>query len=338
MKLIIIIFILSFIAASSFAQRVPSSCDAPDSIKRMYREDAAWLALQYEQKINSPYLDSVIISRDLQNRFMNALIAVYNVVGLPEADTVTRIPLPHDGVTPHALSPQHPFSLVMILLKLDTSISWERRFYKQLKPTYNNSFDSLIEKYRVVFDTVYKGYSPYWRAITHLPYNSFVLDSLISKTANFYYFARPGFVSGYGDGIDGIIKDSIINLSYSLGWIDCGLGCLYHRYWKFTIFADCSVQFDTSYTISPESNVVDFNSQINSYLIFYPNPASGTLTIETQPQTTIEIIDILGNTLRKIITTEGKTWIDISALLKGTYYVRSSSKSSKVFTAKFIKE
>ncbi len=338
MKSIITIFLFLCIAASSFAQRVPSNCKAPDSVKKRYQEDAAWLAYQYEQKINSPYLDSVTIPQDLQDRFMNALLAVYNVVGLPEADTVTRTPLPHDGVTPHALIPKHPFSLEMILLQLDTSINWEKRFSKQLKPTTNSSFDSLIERYQISFDTLYKGYSPYWRAITHLLYNSLLLDSLISRTANFYRFAVPGFISGYGDGIDGAIKDSAIKLSYSLGWIDCGLGCLYHRYWKFTIFSDCSVQFDSAYTISPESNVVNFDPQNNSYLILYPNPASSILTIETLPHTTIEVVDILGKTLQKLVTSENKIEIDISSLQKGAYYIRAVSKSGTVYIDKFIKK
>lgn len=339
MKTYSIIVILSCIAATSFAQRVQSSCDAPDSIKKKYREDAAWLAYQYEQNTNSPYLDSVIIPQDLQDRFMNALLAVYNVVGLPEADTVSKFKFKrNNGEKPSVISSFHDYPLNKMSLSLDTTILWQNRFIKGLKPTGNFGLDNIIEQYGIIFDTLY--YNIYGSAaFTKERYNMVVLDSLMKKAG---LIASVDWICCDGDKIEGEIgKDNSVQLIYSVYWGDnLVAGSNSERaFWQFRVFPDCSVEFDTSYGYSWQKYKVNYHFQsLKNDLILYPNPASGPLTIETSSQSAIEIIDLKGKVLQNVLSSEDKTEIDISSLPNGTYFIRATDKNGKKSNAKFIKE
>ena len=339
MKPFFTILILFCITSASFAQRVASSCDAPDSIKKRYKEDAAWLAFQYEQQIHSPYLDSVIIPQYLQDKFMNALLAVYNVKGMLTADSVTRIPLFRDYTTPSKFHPHHPFLLGTVFLNLDTSLDWQKRFLEGLRPTGYLPLDTIIKEYNILFDTLILRSNEKWFATMMQAYNILMLDSLVRVATNSYsFFELYGFCCG-GDGIEGEIKkDGSVKLSYSLGWIDCELGCLYRRYWYFTIFPDCSVEYNGAFTRTPENWKVDSNLQNYNDLTIYPNPATGVIIVQTHPLDMLEILDIQGKVLTNVICTQEKTEVTISSLPKGTYFVRIESKSSEISSAKFIKE
>jgi hypothetical protein len=338
MKPILIIISFFFFAKISFAQRVQSSCDAPDLIKNKYREDAAWLAYQHELNTQSPYKDSVIIPRSLQDKFLTALSAVYNAKGLSEADTVTKYYVPRDFASPSVFKASHHFALENILFDLDTLIKWQERFAKRLASTGNSTFDSLIQKYAIIFDTLYYVYGP-WRGITQIPYNIIVLDSLINITANLgSNFAHEDGVSMGSDWLGGVLKEDTVMLTYSIGWDDCFNGCIYRRFWHFTIFPDCTVQFDSSYGFPlPNHRSVDNNSQ-NKYFVISPNPASITIKIQTDPQSIIEILDLQGRVLLKELNQDESMEMDIASLVKGIYFVRAVNKVGKVMAGKFIKE
>src|SRR5689334_6189231 len=96
MKSSVTIVFLFCLSAASFAQRVPSSCDAPDSVKELYLGDAAGLAYDYQIRLHPSYKDSTNISQLLQDTFLRALLAVYNAVQLPDAYKIARQGLIHD--------------------------------------------------------------------------------------------------------------------------------------------------------------------------------------------------------------------------------------------------
>ncbi len=339
MKIFLTIAFLFCSAAAVFAQRVQSDCNAPDSVKKMYGEPAAWMAYQFERDTQSPYLDSAILPQFLQDKFMNALVAVYNVKGIPQSDTVTRTPLPHDYVYPEPLYLRTLFSLGTMMLRIDTSENWQKRWVNHLLPTGNSAFDSLLNKYAIVFDTVYLNYSGHWIGITHTPYNAPILDSLIDVAADNFHFAIASFIIGDGDKVEGIIQtDSSVQLKYSLGWGDCILGCMYRKYWQFTVFPDCSVRFDTSYTRTPYNWSVDVDPSFTFDVTIQPNPASNMIMVAAQPYCTIELLDIVGKTIQSTISQEERTELSISSLPKGIYFVRATNKYGKHSTVKFIKD
>ena len=337
------IFLFSF-AIIGKAQTVQSSCDAPDSVKEFYQDDAAWLAYQYEQKIGSEYLDSVFIRKDLQDRFLKAILAVYNAVNLPTADTVTKYKFANDYYTiPHLLKSFRYYSMGIIIIIIDTTIPWQYRLSKKIFPTGNSRLDAFIGQYKIVFDSIYcQSFQPsynYCSAITQDSYNMIVLDSLLNLATEGSLHAGPEYLCCDGDRIDGDIqKDSSVRLTFSFGWCDCLAGCGCRRFWDFTVFPDCSVRFDSSYGNPFPVSGIDTDLRRSTNLILYPNPASKKIIIETRIESNIEIFDVIGNTVQSMVSKEERTETDVSSLPKGIYYVRATNKKGSRMTAKFIKE
>jgi uncharacterized repeat protein (TIGR01451 family) len=75
----------------------------------------------------------------------------------------------------------------------------------------------------------------------------------------------------------------------------------------------------------------------NSTLNIYPNPASSNITISTPIKSTIEILNIQGQTLKTITTTELNTQFNISNFASGVYIVKAKTEDG-VAVRRFIKE
>ncbi len=72
-------------------------------------------------------------------------------------------------------------------------------------------------------------------------------------------------------------------------------------------------------------------------IVVYPNPATNNITIEALQKSTIEILNIQGQTILQQQIQQGKTNIDISALAKGVYILRLCS-NDKTAVTKIVKE
>jgi hypothetical protein len=79
------------------------------------------------------------------------------------------------------------------------------------------------------------------------------------------------------------------------------------------------------------------NYIVKNYVNIFPNPVADNLTIETQANATIEIINIQGQTIIQQIVQQGKTDIGISGLAKGVYILRLCSNDKTDFT-RIVKE
>jgi len=76
---------------------------------------------------------------------------------------------------------------------------------------------------------------------------------------------------------------------------------------------------------------------VNNNITVYPNPAIDQLTIESIQKSTIEILNIHGQTILQRQIQQGKTNIDISILAKGIYILRLTS-NDKTAVTKIVKE
>lgn len=84
------------------------------------------------------------------------------------------------------------------------------------------------------------------------------------------------------------------------------------------------------------SSSMDVNEVSNSYIHIYPNPATRYITIDSPQQALIEISNMQGQ-LIKILSVNGKTNVDISALPSGVYVMKM--KTEKGFAMKrFVKK
>ena len=69
----------------------------------------------------------------------------------------------------------------------------------------------------------------------------------------------------------------------------------------------------------------------------YPNPTNGLVKIQTETNSTIEVINITGKTIKTVKATSQKTEIDLSQENKGIYFVKVFT-SNGVRTQKLILE
>jgi hypothetical protein len=331
MKALFIIVFLYCCAAASFAQRVPSSCDAPDSVRSRYREDAASLSLFYENKIKSSYLDSILISQSFQDYFAGLLYAVYNATNLQARDTILLLKIHDYNVS----------SLHKLLFTFDTTVAWGKRLSQSIFPTGNAYFDSLLQKYNITVDSIWFDHLYGGSSILHTlqPLNLYPLIKALDKSCNFRLQSRIQYDSADGDLIDAVVnKDSSVTINFSYGWDLCPNACRFRRYWEFTVFPDCSVQFDSSYGDALPLDAVISDPGVNTKLVLYPNPTSGKLTVETLPGSIIEILDVQGKILTSFHNNQGESELDVSLLPKGMYFARITNSEGKATTVKFLKD
>ncbi len=97
-------------------------------------------------------------------------------------------------------------------------------------------------------------------------------------------------------------------------------------------FDYCYQQEIKSYTISVCTGV---NALTSSELIVYPNPSNGIITLNNMPyNSTIELINILGESIYKEkVATDSKS-IDFSSIAKGNYYLKMTSNEGKITVKK----
>ncbi|MNE68724.1 hypothetical protein D3C80_1644020 [compost metagenome] len=67
-------------------------------------------------------------------------------------------------------------------------------------------------------------------------------------------------------------------------------------------------------------------SQIENLSLF-PNPTSGTLTIQSSGSQDLKVINLVGSVVRTISVTAGESkQVDLSSLGAGSYYLQSKTK------------
>lgn len=93
-------------------------------------------------------------------------------------------------------------------------------------------------------------------------------------------------------------------------------------------------QIDALYAYAPTitTNLDKFNSQ--NIVNLFPNPTNAFLNLEAKENNTIQIINVLGETVASQTINTGNNNLDVSALKNGVYFIHSSNGG----TVKFIKE
>jgi uncharacterized repeat protein (TIGR01451 family) len=232
----------------------------------------------------------------------------------------------------------------------------------------NNSFyycynvvNSLDPNFKEVFPVdVLPGYQDYFTYTVHFQntgnasaQNIRVTDVLDSKldlsTFQLINYSHQNSVSLYGNGLT--VRFSNINLPDSASNPQGSQGFFQYRIKPIAglingtqIHNTASIYFDynTPVVTNTTTNLFTANLSIqenisNVSLNIYPNPASNNITISTPITSTIEILNIHGQILKTITTTELNTHIDVSHFASGVYIVKAKMENV-VMIKKFIKE
>ena len=308
--ILIAVFILQ--GYFGFSQIVPSSCQAPDSILELYRDDSKMLTVQKFERRNSYLLDSITIPTTHSDSILNAIIAVYNATSLPARDTVIDSFNIHASIYPYLYS---------VEVFADSTLPWMQNLKNNKIPTGNQTVDSLISQYSLSLSKYNVKYHLFsYHEVT------FTSDSALNTiglakafdTINGVNFAE--YTGGLGDGNN--IQDSIyanfVELVFSHGWGDCWAGCIYRRYWKFKIYNDCSVEYVGSYgtqlTISTEEYFIN-------HIKIYPIPFENEIMLlDLSESTAFEITDLSGKVISKGKTNDSIKNLDF--LESGIYFLQ----------------
>ncbi|MEA1873309.1 MAG: T9SS type A sorting domain-containing protein [Bacteroidota bacterium] len=269
----ILLLLLNF--TFTYGQIVESSCEAPDSIVEKYQDDAAALTLRKFYENDLPWADSIEIPDAHSDTVLNALLAVWNADELAARDTVVEMFDIHAGID---------YSINMLTLKCDTTVSWVEQMENGSFPTGNDTINSLINNYylsisNIINDTAYPHL--YFFLTADSNYNMPQLSTLFENVSGVIsVFAMSGNVAHlFHENIEMDIYSDNVVLHYSFGWGDCPSGCLNWRFWDFKVYYDCSVEFIDSY-----GNALPFGSagiQSKSTPIeIYPNPANDYVKIK----------------------------------------------------------
>jgi len=310
-----------------YSQIVNSSCEAPDSIRNIYKEDAYRITLNRIIRNNDTYVDSVVIPQEMKDTSLRSLIAIYNVLSIPERDTVVSI------LNLHTI--QNPF-MDEVLIAADSNLSWMQQFRNGDSLSGNPSVDSLISKYNLhvkEYNDFYYSWYDYVTFESDSFYNTFVLADKFDLISEIY------FSDAQGEPIDGNnITDSIFSnfheIVFSHGWDDCPCGCMSRRFWKFRVYFDCSVEFVESWGNTIPQSII--NESIIDRVSINPNPFETYLNVSPFPkQMTYKIIDING---KEIVTGQIENGIikNLDNLQEGVYVLKLYD-GKNYFMTKIIK-
>lgn len=252
------------------AQRIRSSCNAPDTVRIQYANDADRLALRRVYTEASHYMDSANIPASWSDSLLDALMAVHNVDSIPAADTVIRMFKIHTLPQP---------VLNSFYLAADSNLYWMQQIHKNVFPTGVDSFDMLIKRHQLKVARYYPLPAFNYHIVvfeSDRNYNFEVISNHFDSLSGVYYANRYA-VAGDGDNIQAVVDSTFTDLEYAHGWGDCPSGCMQRRYWKFRVFHDCSVLFLGSY-----GNLLSTNSANrfkHKSLAVYPNPFTSHLLV-----------------------------------------------------------
>ncbi len=220
----------------------PDDSMIADSIRSIYREDAARLALRDLQKDSVAKNTKIEIPEEQIQLYYAGLIRVYRATTLIERDSVVAIFKIHTFPYPEMRS---------LLVAVDSSKEWTRAWRNGQRLTGNPQIDELMERYALEFDRYYSWPNLQLTVIrSPKPLNIFALGRSFAKVSGVVY-AEPNGVCCDGNNITASIESELLKYVFSLGYGDCPAGCISRRYWEFHVGYDGSVKFARSYGSPP---------------------------------------------------------------------------------------
>lgn len=336
-KALLIVGVIVFFSPFTYGQIVISSCEAPDSIKEKYINDADRMALRYIYRNSLPDIYNPHIPQQYSGPILEALLAVYNADALPQSDSVTSLLELHTSPSLDSYYYQLSYQLDVFSVTTDSSLGWMHQLENGNPTCGHPVIDTLITRYGLSVQK-FSSYSDVKKVTfkTDTNYNiPYIIEGI--DTIKGVRYVQKHFYGHETNNIWVIYYSSagIIKLLYSHGWGDCWNGCLYRRYWEFNVYRqNCAVEFVKSYgdKLYPTSRIDELNS---TDIIIFPNPVFGYFQVKgINNEFAYQVFSITGQQVmngysknQEIIKTKG--------LSPGSYFIRVQT-ANQVLIRRFI--
>ncbi len=327
-------------ALQGFSQTVVSSCLAVDSIIKKYRKTADKLSILRCEKINNTYKDSVEVNDQLSKEYLNALLAVYNATAFPARDSIVSLNITLDYLSYPATN--------MISIQVDSNQTWLKNLRNNVIPCGNTGIDYLINRFFLKKDAYYDYFqSLSYHGVRFKTDSNYYMNRLADKFNALYQqgvvSAAPQTQSSPNFSLTDSVNISFKEFTYGFNWGDCISGCLYHRFWKFRVNTDCSVEYKGSYgdPLPPEIYSGLSETSIENLATIYPNPVTNNVFISlkglTNAEVRIEIMDLNGKVVfeNSFNNSLQQNSLDVSTLPNGLYLFHIMSENQS-FTRKIF--
>lgn len=321
-------FIFLLILQASI-QAIAQDCDIVSQIQNDYLNDAKFLALrEMHSDSTSTYVDSVDIPTDLTNKYLGVLSEIYSLDN-QVIDSIFNIYDIH--ASPIHAFPNEPYS--EIRMDGDTNYTWIKNYMVDSFVSGNPQFDSIVTKY----DFKLQSYINFSTGLSSMSITTPRILNLESLADSLNTIEGLKFVDAvrawYGDGND--IQFSTASdtsyIAFSIGWGDCPAGCIYRKYWKFSVF-DCNA----TYLGTSGDNFTSVNEIFRNNFNIYPNPVNDIMIIEKWTEIEkIEIYDLQGKKIASF--KERFNQLNLSGLKTGQYLLRIQNKNNDKSTLKIMK-
>ena len=104
---------------------------------------------------------------------------------------------------------------------------------------------------------------------------------------------------------------------------------------QMTIPCNCNTAMETFWVtpLDPDGTVENNSSEIH----VFPNPVADFVTVEAEELQYVEIIDITGKTLNRVVAEGNSIRLDVSDLKAGVYFISAKTRSTSSFVKPILK-
>ncbi len=180
----------------------------------------------FQDSTHTNYTNPILDDNEI-NKILEIIQAVYNS-NSPERDTVFDI---------YDIHGYYCYSFNSISLRVDTGLSEIKNLANNKFPTGETELDNILNTYN--FDSVKTSYSyprfPWLTIYTDDEYNMIPIEKEFSDIESIQIAEFSKGCVGDGNSIELSRGDDSATIIFSIGSGDCPAGCIYHKYWEFSV-------------------------------------------------------------------------------------------------------
>lgn len=342
MKKITLSILLSMITIFVLFSQTP--CENNSNLHEYYEKDIKHLALIEMENENAPELALAEIPSAWQLPIFEGLSAIYNSNSIGRNEVFDIYCVHHENNTSN--NSLRIFQTMNI--RPDTSVSWLSNWENEDLNTYNDEFNSFLERW----EFEYEGFIPIintFKIKTSRLINMIPLADTIDMMDSIIFAERQSYIGG-GNLITYQKEGNDRFYKFGVGWGDCSSGCINYHFWDFMVSEDCDVFFlgESGNDNIPEwliqncdiSSPTNIKSYSNPNVKIYPNPTIRSINIELNDLTKKDLSYNLSNLLGEVVLSgklENNISINTNDLTSGMYLLTIRNKNSIISCEKILK-